>query len=267
MQKQPLAQAALNAIDWFDDTDKSNTMSWLEQVEMVVKRNNQTTMEVGMAKLKGGPLHDIQKIHALTWPHLHNLLTENYSDTPYISDAMVAYNRISQAEDELVLQYLICAKDYLEHINHTNRLASMDGTGLNHISLVQRLNDHYIRRRVSKDAENRKTMADAFNSITKIARTAGKTKAYNEPTYEGPTDNAINHSYNNNHRGSLSRYPGTYKNNQGNNYNSKNNSQNNNSRQSSNKEPVCYHCAGPNYITNCPQYQKDKDRYKLHCNK
>ena len=25
---------------------------------------------------------------------------------------------------------------------------------------------------------------------------------------------------------------------------------------------MCYHCAGPHYITNCPQYQKDKDRYK-----
>ena len=23
-----------------------------------------------------------------------------------------------------------------------------------------------------------------------------------------------------------------------------------------------YHCAGPHYITKCPQYQKDKDRYK-----
>ena len=67
MQKQPLAQAALNAIDWFDGTDKSNTVSWLKQVEVVAKRNNQTPMEVGMAKLKGAPLHDIHKIHDLTW--------------------------------------------------------------------------------------------------------------------------------------------------------------------------------------------------------
>ena len=47
-------------------------------------------------------------------------------------------------------------------------------------------------------------MADAFNSITNIARTAGKTKAYNEPRYEGPTDiDAVNHGYNNNHGGSF----------------------------------------------------------------
>ena len=104
-------------------------MSWLEQVEVVAKRNNQTPIEASMAKLQGAPLYDIHKIHDLTWPYLHKLLTENYSDTPYASDTMVAYNRISQAEDESVSQYLICTKDYLEYINHTNRLASMDGSG------------------------------------------------------------------------------------------------------------------------------------------
>ena len=176
---------------------------------------------------------------------------------------MVAYNRISQAEDESVSQYLICAKDYLECINHTKRLSSMDGSGLNHISLVQGLSDHYIRRRVSKDAENWKTMVDAFDSIAKIVRTAGKTKAYNEPRYEKPTDiHAINPNYNNSQRGSFNRYRGTYKNNQGSNYSSRNNSQNNTPRQNSNKEPVHFHCAGPHYITNCSQYQKDKDRCK-----
>ena len=44
MQNQPSATAALSAIDWFDGTDKSNTMSWLEQVEVVVERNNQAPL-------------------------------------------------------------------------------------------------------------------------------------------------------------------------------------------------------------------------------
>ena len=73
----------------------------------------------------------------------------------------------------------------------------MDGSGLNHISLEQGLNDNYIRRRASKDAENWKTMVDAFDSIAKIAITAGKTKAYNEPRYEKPTEiHAISNSSN-----------------------------------------------------------------------
>ena len=61
MQSQPLTTSALSAINWFDGTDKSNTMPWMEQVEVVVERNNQAPLEVGMAKLKGAPLCDTHK--------------------------------------------------------------------------------------------------------------------------------------------------------------------------------------------------------------
>ena len=40
MQNQPLATVALSTIDWFDGTNKSNAMSWLEQVEVLAERNN-----------------------------------------------------------------------------------------------------------------------------------------------------------------------------------------------------------------------------------
>ena len=144
----------------------------------------------------------------------------------------------------------------------------MDSSGLNHISLVQGLSVNYIRWRASKEAENWKTMADAFESIAQIARMTGKTKAYSEPRYEKPTDiHAISNNSNNSRRGSFSRYWGTYRSNHA---NSRNNSQNNSHqaarsnppRQNSSKEPVCYHCVGPHYITKCAQYQKDKDKYK-----
>ena len=70
MQNQPLATVTLSTINWFDGMDKFNTMSWLEQVEVVAERNNQVPLEVGMAKLKGAPLYDVQKICNLTWPQL-----------------------------------------------------------------------------------------------------------------------------------------------------------------------------------------------------
>ena len=74
----------------------------------------------------------------------------------------------------------------------------------------------------------------------KLQELQRKQKAYNEPRYEKPTDiNAINHSSTNNHKGSFSRYQGTYKKKQSNNYNGRNNSQNNVPRQSNNKESVC----------------------------
>ena len=68
----------------------------------MAERNNQAHLEVGIAKLKGAVLCNIQKISYLTWPQLRKLLLENYSDTPYVSDAMVAYNRILQDEDKSV---------------------------------------------------------------------------------------------------------------------------------------------------------------------
>ena len=58
--------SALSAINWFDGTDKSNTISWLDQVEVMVERNNQAPLEIGMAKLKGAPLCDTHKTHDLT---------------------------------------------------------------------------------------------------------------------------------------------------------------------------------------------------------
>ena len=133
----------------------------------------------------------------------------------------------------------------------------MDSSGLNHISLVQGLGDNYVRWRASKDAENWKTMTDAFDSIAQIVRMAGKTKAYSEPRYEKPTDiHAISNHSNSSQRGSFSRYQGTYRSNHA---NSRNNSQNNSHqaagnnppRQNSSKEPVCYHCTGLHYITKC----------------
>ena len=41
----------------------------------------------------------------------------------------------------------------------------MDSSGLNHISLVQGLSEKYVRQRASKDVENWKTLADAFDSL------------------------------------------------------------------------------------------------------
>ena len=81
-------------------------------------------------------------------------------------------------------------------------------------------------------------MADAFDSITQIARMAGKTKAYNESRYEKPTDiHAISDHYNISQGGSFSRYWDTYRSNHA---NSRNNSQNN-------SRPA----AGLHYITKC----------------
>ena len=142
------------------------------------------------------------------------------------------------------------AKDYLEHINHTCRLSSMDSSRLNHISLVQGLSDSYVRQRISWEAENWKMMADTSDSITKIAKMAGKTKAYNEPRYEVSTHVNVILQHTTSQRGSFSRYQGSCKSTS--NSNRTNTSKGNNPpKQVNTKEPTCYHCEGPHYITNC----------------
>ena len=118
---------------------------------------------------------------------------------------MVTYNKISQAENESVSQYLMHVKDYLQHINHISGLLCMGGSGLNHISLVQGLSHSYVRR-ASQQAENWRMMADTFDSITKIAKMAGKTKAYNEPRYDVSTGINVILQHTNSQRGSFSKY-------------------------------------------------------------
>ena len=111
--------------------------------------------------------------------------------------------------------------------------------------LVQGLSDSYIRRRASKQAENWRTMADAFDSITNIAKMAGKTKVYNEPRYEVSTDVNVISQHANSHRGSFSRYRGSYRSTSNSNR-TNSHTGNNPPKQGNTKEPTCYHCEGPN---------------------
>ena len=57
----------------------------------------------------------------LTWYKSQQVLTKNYSDISYVSDVMSSYIKITQAEEELVMQYLVKSKTYLEGINYTSK--------------------------------------------------------------------------------------------------------------------------------------------------
>ena len=46
----------------------------------------------------------------LTWHKFHQVLTENYSDVPYVSDVMTCYLKIIKGEEESIVQYLVRAK-------------------------------------------------------------------------------------------------------------------------------------------------------------
>ena len=133
----------------FDGSDKSSTIPWLDHVEMVAERNNTDPVEVGITNLEGIPLRNIITIkfeeRNLMWYKFCHILTEQYSDVPYVTVVMTCYLKIVQGEEESVAQYLVRANTYLERINHMSKLANMNGGGLNHLQLVHGLKDTYIR--------------------------------------------------------------------------------------------------------------------------
>ena len=89
---------------------------WLDKVELAAKRTDNDPVEVGISELKGLALSDINTIRkeeGLTWPKFRQILIENYSNIPHMSDALVAYKQLMQQDDESTSQYLIRVKVYL----------------------------------------------------------------------------------------------------------------------------------------------------------
>ena len=75
----------------------------------MVERTGNNPAEVVISKLNGLALGDINRIRkreSLTWHKFRQILIENYSNIPYLSDAMVAYNQLMQQDDESTSQYL-----------------------------------------------------------------------------------------------------------------------------------------------------------------
>ena len=61
----------------------------------------------------------------LTWHKFRQIVIENNSNIPYMSDAMVAYAQLTQQDDETTSQYLIRAKVLLKYMKHTSKLSKI----------------------------------------------------------------------------------------------------------------------------------------------
>ena len=107
----------------------------------MAERTGNDPVEVGISKLKGlalGDINTIRKEEDLTWHKFRQILIENYSNIPYMLNAMVACTQLMQQDDESPLQYLIRAKVLLECMNHTSKLSQISGKGLNNLALCLR---------------------------------------------------------------------------------------------------------------------------------
>ena len=95
---------SLSSIKEYDRSDREATISWLDHVELVAEKMGIVPLEVGISKLQGIALGDINamcKEGNLTWYKVRQRLIEYYSNGPYFSDLMFAYSHPSQGDDEL----------------------------------------------------------------------------------------------------------------------------------------------------------------------
>ena len=99
---------------------------------MVAEKTGIDPLEVGINKLKGLALGDINAICKegnLTWYSFRQRLIEHFSNVPYESNAMFAYSHLLRGDEEPTAEYLVRAKVLLECIHHTTKLSSFPGVG------------------------------------------------------------------------------------------------------------------------------------------
>ena len=93
IEVQPLAQTVFRSIKEFNGNEKATTIPWLGQVKLVAERTGNNPVEVGISKLQGfalGDINTVRKEEGLTWHKFRQILIENYSYIPYMPDVMVA---------------------------------------------------------------------------------------------------------------------------------------------------------------------------------
>ena len=80
------------------------TIPWLDHIEGVPKKMGFDPVEIGMNKLIGMALHDVDaasKNGTLLYFQFCQLLIEHYSNIPYTSDTLNAYAHLVQGEHDL----------------------------------------------------------------------------------------------------------------------------------------------------------------------
>ena len=98
---------------------------------------NLDAINITLSKLQGAPFKleiylegkETRTGKKLSWITLKQHLTANYSEIPYDTHAINAYDTLQQGVDESAEVYLHRAQDILEHIHHTNNMSKITAIG------------------------------------------------------------------------------------------------------------------------------------------
>ena len=149
LQTHPLQQSMLNSIKMFDGTNRAEFTAWSQSIENAARLCNLDTLSIALSKLQGMSLKSANYLESketnsgktLCWFTLKQHLTSNYSEIPYDTHVINAYDTLQQGTDESTEAYLHRVQDILEHIHHTNDMSSILAIGTNHVKILTGLRD------------------------------------------------------------------------------------------------------------------------------
>ena len=140
LQSQLLQQSTLNSIKIFNGPNKAEFTAWVPSIENAAKLCNLDACSIALSKLQGAPLKSAKYLEGketnsgrkFFWSTLKQHLTSNYSEIPYDTHVINAYDMLQQVTLESTEAYLHRAQDILECIHHTNDMSSILAIGTNH---------------------------------------------------------------------------------------------------------------------------------------
>ena len=119
---------------------------------------NLDTLSIALSKLLGTPLKsasfleskEISSGKQLVWHSLKKHLTNNYSEIPYDTHAINAYDSLHQGSSESIIAYLHRVQDILKHIHHTDDMSSITAIGTNHAKILTGLKESWLQNKLAE---------------------------------------------------------------------------------------------------------------------
>ena len=201
---QALQQSTLNSIRIFDGSKKGKFTTWAQSVGNAARLCHLVTLSIALSKLQGALLKlasyletkEVNSGKTLLWPTLKKHLTSNYSEIPYDTHVINAYDSLQQGNDESTETYLHRAHDILEHIHNTNDMFSITAIGMNHAKIFTGLKDSRLCNKLAESKAKRwVNMAQVPQDITDMAVNFERSCGYSLPTFNMQhvsTSNSIN---------------------------------------------------------------------------
>ena len=155
---QVLQPSTLNSIKIFNGSNKSEFTLWAQSVENATRLCNLDTLSLALSKLQGAPLKSASYLESkeansdktLVWSSLKKHLTSNYSEIPYYTHAINAFNSSQQDGNWSTEAYLHRAQDILDCIHHTNDMSSITAIGTKHAKILTGLKDSRLHNKLAK---------------------------------------------------------------------------------------------------------------------